>query len=275
MGSRLYDAHASTIYNPHDFLHENSGPRLSFREALETVPHFDGRNIPLSQFIRACRRAKDILPPSSERNLTRLLLTKLRGRAACAVEDEICETITQLADLLNGAFGSPKTIDQYRGELSTIYLKPNEHILDYITRAKDLRSSILDSERRERGLTNNSMAEIDALTARSFCDGLPLSYRLQLTKELYIDPFAAFSHVKILAKRQELDNERFNPARRNKPIYERNVNIPIEGRHTNRNEPQSPNKPRYEPDKVAREQKFCRYCKNPWTPNRGMPEARV
>ncbi|KAL6417766.1 hypothetical protein ACFW04_014363 [Cataglyphis niger] len=308
MGSRLYDAHASTIYNPHDFLHENSGPRLSFREALETVPHFDGRNIPLSQFIRACRRAKDILPPSSERNLTRLLLTKLRGRAACAVEDEICETITQLADLLNGAFGSPKTIDQYRGELSTIYLKPNEHILDYITRAKDLRSSILDSERRERGLTNNSMAEIDALTARSFCDGLPLSYRLQLTKDLYIDPFAAFSHVKILAKRQELDNERFNPARRNEPIYERNVystgrplahstpikpsidrstsrwptaaparypnqdhyrpsglrsNIPIEGRHTNRNEPQSPNKSRYEPDKVAREQKFCRYCKNP------------
>ncbi|KAL6418225.1 hypothetical protein ACFW04_012256 [Cataglyphis niger] len=183
-----------------------------------------GATSPISQFIRACRRAKDILPPSSERNLTRLLLTKLRGRAACAVEDEICETITQLADLLNGAFGSPKTIDQYRGELSTIYLKPNEHILDYITRAKDLRSSILDSERRERGLTNNSMAEIDALTARSFCDGLPLSYRLQLTKELYIDPFAAFSHVKILAKRQELDNERFNPARRNEPIYERNGN---------------------------------------------------
>ncbi|KAL6416663.1 hypothetical protein ACFW04_013261 [Cataglyphis niger] len=197
--------------------HGSPSARLSKPCHISTAQH------PLSQFIRACRRAKDILPVFRKKSNAPSSY-QTRGRAACAVEDEICETITQLADLLNGAFGSPKTIDQYRGELSTIYLKPNEHILDYITRAKDLRSSILDSERRERGLTNNSMAEIDALTARSFCDGLPLSYRLQLTKELYIDPFAAFSHVKILAKRQELDNERFNPARRNEPIYERNGN---------------------------------------------------
>lgn len=155
-GARHYDGHTSSIYHPHDFTHKNPGPCLSFRETLETGPSFDRRIIPLLQFIRACRRAKDILLPSSERNLTRLLFTKLRGRAACAVEDEICETITQLTDLLNSAFGSPKTIDQYRGELSTIHLKHNEHILDYITRAKALRSSILDSERRECGLTTKA-----------------------------------------------------------------------------------------------------------------------
>ncbi|EZA46746.1 hypothetical protein X777_02191, partial [Ooceraea biroi] len=136
---------------------------VSFRKVLETIPPFDGRNMPLSQFIRACRRAKEIFPPSSERNLTRLILTKLRGRAICAVENEICESVTQLADLLNGAFGSRKTINQYRGELSTIYLKPGEHILDYISRIKDLRSSIIDAERRARGtLTASTTAEIDA-----------------------------------------------------------------------------------------------------------------
>lgn len=100
--------------------------RVSFREATESVPSFDGYNIPLTQFARACRRAKDIVSPHSEYHLTKLIINRLRGRAYYAVEDEPCDSITQLLDLLNGAFGSPKTIDQYRGELSACYLKSGE-----------------------------------------------------------------------------------------------------------------------------------------------------
>lgn len=184
-------------------------PKVSFREATETIPSFDGYNIPLAQFARACRRAKDIVPPHSEYHLTKLVVNRLRGRAYYAVEDEPCDTITQLIDLLNGAFGSPKTIDQYRGELSACYLKAGEHMLDYISRIKDLRTAILDAERREKGIL--SLAEvdnIDGLTARSFCDGLPLQYRLQMHQEHYCRPFEAFSTAKILAKREELDRQR-------------------------------------------------------------------
>lgn len=97
-------------------------PKVSFREATESVSSFEGYNIPLAQFTRACPRAREIVSPSSERNLTKLLINKLRGKAYYAVEDEPCDSMTQMMDLLNGAFGSPKTIDQYRGELSTIYL---------------------------------------------------------------------------------------------------------------------------------------------------------
>lgn len=203
---------------PHAFLHEESSiessqpPKVSFREATECIPSFDGYNIPLSQFIRACRRAKETVPPSSERNLTKILVNKLRGRAYYAVEDEPCDTITQLIDLLNGTFGSPNSIDQYRGELSMSYIQRNEHILDYISRVKDLRTAILDAERRTRGtLHHRTVAEIDALTARSFCDGLPLQYRLQMTSEHRENPFEAFSAAKSLAKREELDKQRYDP----------------------------------------------------------------
>lgn len=185
-------------------------PKVTFREATESVPNFDGYNISLSQFVRACRRAREIVPSSSERNLTKLLINKLRGRAYSAVEDEPCENVTQLIDLLNIAFGSPKTIDQYRGELSTIHLRPREHILDYITRVKDLRTAILDEERRETGyLTERTMIEIDGLTARSFCDGLPLEYRLQMDHSLHTTPSEAFAKAKAIAKRQELDKLRY------------------------------------------------------------------
>jgi len=197
-------------------LYDNANaPKVSFREATEGVPSFDGYNITLAQFTRACRRAKSIVPAASERNLTKLLINKLRGRAYYAVEDEPCDTVTQLIDLLNGAFGPPKTIDQYRGELSTVYLKPYEHILDYISRVKDLRSNILDAERRTHGqLDHRVVTEIETLTARSFCDGLPLEYRLQLREDAYHYPSEAFAYVKAIAKRQELDKQRFDSRRR-------------------------------------------------------------
>lgn len=184
-------------------------PKVSFREATESIPTFDGYNIALAQFARACRRAREIVPPACEYNLTKLIINRLRGRAYYAVEDEPCDTVTQLIDLLNGAFGSPKTIDQYRGELSTCYLRSGEHMLDYISKIKDLRTAILDAERRERGEPCPSTSrEIDELTARSFCDGLPLQYRLQMRPEHHVRPFEAFSAAKVLAKREELDRQR-------------------------------------------------------------------
>lgn len=185
------------------------GPKVSFREVTESIPTFDGYNIPLSQFARACKRARDIVPPSSEYHLTKILINKLRGRAYYAVEDEPCDTIIQLIDLLNGAFGSAKTIDQYRGELSACYLKPGEHILDFISRVKELRTAIMDAERRTRGILSPELArDIDELSARSFCDGLPLQYRLQMRAEHYTRPMEAFSAAKTLAKREELDRQR-------------------------------------------------------------------
>ena len=185
-------------------------PKVSFREATESVPNFDGYNISLGQFTRACRRAKEIVPPSAERNLTKLLVNKLRGRAYYAVEDEPRENVTQLIDLLTSAFGSAKTIDQYKGELSTVYLKPQEHMLDYISRVKDLRSAIMDAERRTTGRVDDETAlRINELTARSFCEGLPLQYRLQMDRRLYSVPSEAFAKAKELSKREELDRDRY------------------------------------------------------------------
>lgn len=184
-------------------------PKVSFREATESIPTFDGYNIALGQFARACKRARELVPPACEYNLTKLIINRLRGRAYYAVEDEPCDTVTQLIDLLNGAFGSPKTIDQYRGELSTCYLRSGEHMLDYVSKVKDLRTAILDAERRDRGDPCLATSrEIDELTARSFCDGLPLQYRLQMRPEHHIRPFEAFSAAKVLAKREELDRQR-------------------------------------------------------------------
>lgn len=152
-----------------------------------------------------------------------MVCNKLRDRVAAAVEDEPCSSIMQLIDLLNGAFGSLKPVDQYRGELSMIFLKPHEHILDYISRVKDLRSAIIDSMRREGADSANQLAEVDRFIIRSFCDGLPLAYHLQMQTDRFIQPADALSAAKTIARRQELDNSCFDRAPRSPPpqSYER------------------------------------------------------
>ena len=248
-----------------------NAPRISFREVLETIPTFNGYNMPVAQFARACRRARDLFPAQSERNLTKMICNKLRDRAAAAVEDEPCSSITQLIDLLNGAFGSLKTVDQYRGELSMIFLKPSEHVLDYISRVKDLRSAIIDSMRREGADSDDQIAEVDRFTVRSFCDGLPLPYRLQMQSEKYTHPADAFSAAKTIARRRELDNQRFERAPRIPPprshdrMYARDTPPPRASVISNvqaRDRPQN-----YRPEPPARTFESPR----DWTRNRTTP----
>ncbi|KYN01709.1 hypothetical protein ALC62_07494 [Cyphomyrmex costatus] len=182
--------------------------KVSFREVTESVPYFDGYNIPLSRFTRACRRAREIIPPNAERDLTKLLINKLGHRAYYAVEDEPCDSIIDLIDLLTGAFGPPGAVDKYRGEISTIYMKPKERILDYISRVKDLRTAIIDAERRERRyLDPYFITQIDDLTTRSFIDGLPFEYRIQMGSEARMTHTGAFAAAKAISKRRELDKQ--------------------------------------------------------------------
>lgn len=185
------------------------GPKVSYREATEGVPLFDGYNPPLAQFARACRRALEIIPPAAERNLTRILINKLRGHAIWAVEDEPCNSVAQLIDLLTEAFGSHRTIDQYRGELASVYMRPREHVLSFIGRVKNLRTAILDTERQAKGrLDPRFVSDIDNLTIRSFCEGLPLEYRTFIKPDTYGQPSEAFADAKIAAKRLEIERER-------------------------------------------------------------------
>ena len=109
-----------------------------------------------------------MIPRQMEVPLTKLIKGKLRGRAYAAVEDSDCHSIESLCDLLKETFGPRMDIDEIKGDLAHIYMRKGEHILDYISRVKDLRSAILDCD---RDLVDTR--EVDDLTAKRFVKGLP------------------------------------------------------------------------------------------------------
>lgn len=177
---------------------------FGLREALELVPVFDGTNVPVLQFSRACLRARNIVAPAAEQTLTQLIYTKLRGRALSAVEDEVLYTVSELCDRLKDVFGSYRTVDHYRGDLANIFMRPSEHILDYIARVKDLRSAILDTTH-----DNTPTRSIDKFVSRCFIDGLVPFLRVQIRDPLDDTLNGTYDEAIRAFKRSERDRERY------------------------------------------------------------------
>lgn len=151
-----------------------SQPTLKIKDVLPNVPNYDGYTMTVFQFSRACERARDLLPSSQEPQLVQLIINKLEGDAYQVVEGTQYNTVTELLDKLKTIFAPCKTVSQYRGELANIYKLPNETVLKYAGRVKDLKTAIIDCYRRERGGVNKTFAdEIDSEVLEAFTNGLP------------------------------------------------------------------------------------------------------
>lgn len=189
--------------------------KSSLRDALDLVPKYDGRNIPVWQFARACKRAKESVPLVDEPQFVRMLRNKLSDHAYLAVEDETHSTVSQFLDALKRVFGPGRNANYYRGQLSIAYKKPAEHVLDYIGRIKDLRAAIIEGDQinLDRTLTETEISSIDSFALEAFYEGLPRDHRVELRAEGYNGFSDACSKVIAISKRLEREEARYKNAR--------------------------------------------------------------
>ena len=186
-------------------------PQIKLKDAIETVPNFNGHNIPVEQFARACNRAKAVVPPQAEPQLARLLRNKLQDHASLAVEDKGFNSVNDLIKQLKRTFSPAKTSDHYRGELANVIKGTNEHVLEYISRVKDLRFAILEEDREYyRDFARNHPEDLDRLTLDSFVDGLPPHIRTRLLQHNFDTLEEAFELTILVDKKIDRDRQRFS-----------------------------------------------------------------
>ncbi|KAI4475343.1 hypothetical protein M0802_015196 [Mischocyttarus mexicanus] len=183
-----------TPFAPHppSPLPRTSHTSIKLREIVETVPKFDGRNIPVSQFARACRRALESLPydhsSEVEISLTRLLLSKLSGHAYLVVEHLKVDKVEELIESLKDAFLPLHGLNFYRGQLATEFMKKDEHVLDYYGRMRELTQCILDEETKLSGVLDYKVEKkIEEEGLAAFIQGLPRDYQLPIKFENFKD----------------------------------------------------------------------------------------
>ncbi|XP_076686088.1 uncharacterized protein LOC143378183 [Andrena cerasifolii] len=87
----------------------------------------------------------------------------------------------------------------------------NEHILEYISRIKDLRFAILEEDREYyRDFARNRPEDVDRLTLDSFVDGLPPHIRTRLQQHQFDTLDEAFDQAVLVDKEIDRDRLRFS-----------------------------------------------------------------
>lgn len=119
---------------------------IRLKDAIDTVPRFDGHKMSVFHFNKICEHALDLIPIYHENHLIQLIINKLQGPAYSAIEGVEFHTVLELTKRLKLIFGPNKSVDQYREELGNIYMKQNENIFNYIVRVQELRTAIIDGE---------------------------------------------------------------------------------------------------------------------------------
>ncbi|KZC14515.1 hypothetical protein WN55_07096 [Dufourea novaeangliae] len=130
-------------------------------------------------------------------------------------------------------FSPSKPSSYYRGQLSSIYKRQNEHILDYIGKIKDLKTAIIEGEKREGKPVDLTL---DNFTLDSFLEGLPSEQRLILKMEGYKSLNEAFTKSVSIFNKSQIERERERVRERENPRnYNFNNNQNFNGNSNNRN----------------------------------------
>jgi len=150
-------------------------PKAYLREALKLVSKYDGHNISVWQFARACKRAKESISLIDEAAFVKMLRNKLINYTYLAVENKVHPTVEKFLNTLKRVFGPGRIII----EDNLASFSKNQINTFYIGRIKDLRTAIIEGDQTnlDRPLNEIEIMAIDSLALETFYEGLPREYQ--------------------------------------------------------------------------------------------------
>lgn len=129
---------------------------VSLKDAAEVVPAFDGKNIPLGQFLEGCSEAKDMVAPAAENNLVKLIRSKISGEARQSMLGKTFDSIEALKDHFKDIYAPVRSVNQLLGELGNEYQREDEKVLTFANRLREIASRILEAQRVIVGTVDDS-----------------------------------------------------------------------------------------------------------------------
>lgn len=156
----------------------NSSLRVSLKDALAVVPTYDGATTSLSMFIQGCEEALEMLDPGSEAHLVKAVRIKIIGEPRRSIMQQTFENMRALHKFLKCIYAPARNIYQLQGELGSIYQRPNETVVAYSNRIRDLGYQILDAYESEND------APADEAFVRNTKNSLPLCFVQGLKSEI-------------------------------------------------------------------------------------------
>ena len=172
----------------------HTNPFATLKYAVEAVPFFDGKNIPLTYFIEECKdEAKAMLPNEAESQFTKIIRTRIVGEARRTIQDQDFDTVASLTKYLEQVYGLSKNIYQLQGELGCIYQKNEEDVVTYANRVKLLGKQILEAHTNSGNVLpgQNIKASLERDMCKCFIRGLKPAIEQRVTRNLDVQATVA------------------------------------------------------------------------------------
>jgi len=83
---------------------------IRIKDAIDTIPKFDGHKMSVLHFNKICERALELIPQYHEYYLVQFIINKLQGHAYSAIEGAEYHTVLELTKRLKLIFGSNKSV---------------------------------------------------------------------------------------------------------------------------------------------------------------------
>ena len=183
----------STLTSNEDIKESNimaqGNPFATLKYAVDAVPFFDGKNIPLSYFIEGCEEAKSMLPSEAEPQFAKIIRTRIVGEARRTISDQDFENVAALTKYLKQIYGGTKNVYQLQGELGNVYQKNNEDVVTYANRVKLLGKQILEAYRSSgHGLPDESIrTSLEKDMCKCFIRGLTPEIEQRIARNLNVE----------------------------------------------------------------------------------------
>lgn len=198
-----------TMPERHDIGNTPDLSPFRLKDVAESIPKYDEQRISVFQFSQACECALKLIPANQELHLVQLIMGRLQGHAYTIMQDSNYYSVAPLLGKLKRIFGSNKSLNQYKDELGNIYMKPNESILEYITRIKEIQTAIIDCQvEQKEDLDSREFSNIERDVLDSFVHELPSDLLIRLKIDGYTDLDDSFARAIQLSKTLETESQR-------------------------------------------------------------------
>jgi hypothetical protein len=147
---------------------------FTLQHSTLNIPHFDGKNMPLKDFLQDVHNGAVYVAPTSQGAYVKAVLGKLMGPARDSTYGKKFHTVNELTKHLKNRFAPGKTYPYYHHEIENIRMKRNESVGDFYDRLNILISGARVSLQDKYGDSAQEMLKpVYECALDAFLRGLP------------------------------------------------------------------------------------------------------
>ena len=148
---------------------------MAMQAAITSIPIFDGKNIPLKDFIQDIRNADADIPGNQKESFIKKVLSKLRGSARNSTYGVAFTSIDDLVKHLKQRFAPGKNFSYYNAQLNDLRMVQGDSVGDFRDKLNILLMGAENALKEEKGQSFKSdmMVPMKEAAIDIFIRGLP------------------------------------------------------------------------------------------------------